>query len=294
LSKIKLNKSFKIVETLQDDDETDFEIQFRITDACNLKCSYCHWNKGKMYSTPDIMICLDKIETFLKKMDIKSCTFYFHGGEPSTHPDLELICKRIKNISTRTVIEVQTNLIKDISYIQEIDYISVSLHYLELQRTNNIKVFLDNYNKITKINNLDIMLEDIYTDEYYDFIKNLLKKDVKNSEMIYGYFGGLLTNHKEFYDKYNKSTEVFNIDGKIYNTNDLFSKGLDCTGCKCCTTRTQMYCNGNGDLYYCATHLTQGNPYINIIDKEIPTIIYKIDIECKYDNCIDFFVERYK
>jgi len=290
---IKINNSFKILETLKDSVPTEFEIQFRITDACNLKCSYCHWNKGKQYSTNEILICLDKIEIFLKKMNIKSCTFYFHGGEPTTHPDLEIICKRIKKIPIKTIIEIQTNLINDVSYIQEIDYFSISLHYLELKRTNNLDKFLNNYKKIKKINNLDIMLEDIYSYEYYDFIKKLLNSNPKNCEMIYGYYGGLFTNHKDFYDKYNKNTEIFEIDGKKYNTNDLFSQGLDCRNCKCSTTRTQMYCNGNGDLYYCATHLTQGKPFINILDKEIPTFIYKIDIKCEWNNCIDFFVNRY-
>jgi len=292
---MKVQKSFKILETLEDSEETDFEIQFRITDACNLKCEYCYWNDGPQYKTNDIMICLDRIETFLLKMKFNSVTFYFHGGEPSTHKDLELICKRIKQIPIKTVIEVQTNLIIDVSHIEEIDYFSISLHYNELLRTNKLETFIKNYNKIKKINNLDIMLENVENKEqYYKFILNLYNKKVKNSEMIYSYFGGYSSEHLDFYNKYNKSTGMFLIDGKEYNTNDLFKNGLDCRSCRCKTTKTQMYCNGNGDLFYCATHMTtKSKPFINILKKDIPTFIYKTDIQCRWNNCIDYFVDRY-
>jgi len=297
---IVLKKDFRILETLHDIDATEFEIQFRITDACNLNCEYCAWNNGPQYATKDILECIDVLQKFIKKIN-KSVTFYFHGGEPSTHKDLDLICKTIKAKIPEAIIEVQTNLVKDISTIKEIDYFSISFHYNELIRTNHLDLFIENFKKINPkiINNLDIMLENVDDSEkYYKIIKSLIKNS-NTSEMIYGYYGGYTSVHMDFYNKNNKNVQKFIIDGNIYNTNDLFSKGLDCRGSKCYSPKSQLYINGNGDAYKCATHLTEDstNPYINILKEPEKFIkssrFINIPVTCNWSNCIDFFVERH-
>ena len=49
-------KSYKVLEKLDEDGVNyDYMVTFRITEACDLKCNYCHWHSGKHYVYEDVM-----------------------------------------------------------------------------------------------------------------------------------------------------------------------------------------------------------------------------------------------
>ena len=108
-------QSYKVLERLDDDGiHYDFMITFRITEACDLKCNYCHWHSGKHYTYEDIITSVDKLFEFCQKQNIKSVLFYYHGGEATRHPRVVDILKYIKDKGNELGIaaynEMQTNL----------------------------------------------------------------------------------------------------------------------------------------------------------------------------------------
>jgi len=52
--------------------DVNYQVTFRITEACDLQCSYCHWNGGRHYSYSDITASLDKLLSFFKNTDLKA------------------------------------------------------------------------------------------------------------------------------------------------------------------------------------------------------------------------------
>lgn len=293
------------------DISSDYYITFRINNKCNLSCEYCHWYDGDNFKLNDIKETIDNILLFGVKKNFKVMTFYFHGGEPSFHPNvieiLEYIRIKEKESNIRLIIEFQTNLslsnYKEISSI--VDFFDVSYHYLELKKKNKLKIFENNLYALdkSKLLNLDIMLENIEDETelnvFYDNVKKYIELPFQNSEMIYGFFNYKFNEktkrtHIEFYKKYNKTQQTYLIDDLVYNTNDLFEKGLNCKDMLCEVGKKNIIINGNGDIYMCGAETTDFknysiNPFSNIrtekdaINKLI--IKSKSGTICKWDYC---------
>jgi organic radical activating enzyme len=151
----------------------DYMVTLRITEACDLKCNYCHWHSGKHYAYEDIITTIDKLFEFFQKQKFKSVLFYYHGGEPTRHPKCLDILKYIHQKGAETGInaynEMQTNLtIKDTKLIEMLPYcdqFNASFHYLELKRLNKLKDFDHNWQVLKElgipIHNMDIMMENV-------------------------------------------------------------------------------------------------------------------------------------
>ena len=95
----------------------------------------------------------------------------------------------------------------------------------------NYKWLVDNQ---IKINNFDVMLEDITItslSDFYEEVNSYLEyENIINSEMIYSFFEYetlIEKSHKEYYNRFNKTEQLYLIDGIEYNTNDLFKNELD-------------------------------------------------------------------
>lgn len=302
------------------------EINFKINNKCNLDCEYCLWKQHKNYNYIDCINTIKNIKRLIKEVNDKNNVFYIHGGESTIHPKFEEIFKdfNIENCKT----ELQTNLTtKNVDFlIKTFDRISVSLHYKELKKKNSLDLFLKNLEKVSNLGKLyhfDIMLENLGENQesYLQFVKSLLtySEIAESSEMIYAYWdnNNIMNNtkafnmNKEFYEKYNKTEQSFKWPGwtKSFNTNENWnnqesSKGLYClAGCK------KFHIFGNGDVYKCASHETQGikdfnnikedgffNPLGNILyDYEKIFELTKKYQKCEFNYCGgDFYVPRAK
>ncbi len=320
-AEIKFNNSYEILKSqnpIKIDKEYDYQITFRITESCNIKCEYCHWNNGKHYKLNSIINSIKKLNYFFNDNNIKHVLFYFHGGEAITHPDILEILKYIKQSREYNDIELQTNLVSDYSLIKNalkyISYLSISYHYLELINKEKHTLFINNYKQLIKenikIDKLDIMLENVDSENlevFYNYILYLLEYDnVINSEMIYGFCHYKFNKetskkHMDFYKKYNKTEQLYRIDGKEYNTNDLFQKGIDCVGCKCEAGKYSIIVNGDGNVFNCGIHMTNylrgcdDKPFMNLLSDSLKklSILLKIGTLCKWDYCGgDFYLNR--
>jgi MoaA/NifB/PqqE/SkfB family radical SAM enzyme len=330
---------YKVLETNNEGGRPqDFFVTLRITEACDLKCNYCHWHSGKHYEFDDIIKTIDNLFIFFQKQKFKNVNFYYHGGEPTRHPRCIDILKYIHQKGQETGInaynEMQTNLTIGEDKLREMipycDQFNVSFHYLELKVKNKLKNFKHNYEVLkelgVELHTLDIMMEnverghryhnekivDIDPDEFYELVVDFLKYDkIVNSEMIYGfchyvYSEDVAKKHMEFYKKYNKTEQKYDIDGKIYTTNDLFKLGVDARGWNCAAGQESITINGDGNVFHCGIHMTNyirestdELPYTNLVHDEKAitklSILYKTGTICKWDYCGgDFYLSRCK
>jgi MoaA/NifB/PqqE/SkfB family radical SAM enzyme len=306
----------------------NYSVTFRITEACDLKCSYCHWHSGKSYALEDIIKTIDKLFIFFNKNNIKSVLFYYHGGEPTRHRYILDILKYIKKKGDEYGIvaynEMQTNLTLKEELLNDIlpycDSFNVSFHYLELFKVGKkLEVFNNNFKYLTEnnitIHNFDIMLENVPEErlgEFYRYIEKYLEYgNIINSEMIYGfchykYNKETAKQHLDFYNKHNKTEQKYLIDGKEYNTNDLFKKGINCVGWKCEAGQKSITINGDGNVFNCGIHMTNylrecipEKIYTNLINDNssitMLSVLYKIGTKCRWDYCGgDFYLGKKK
>lgn len=307
----------------------NYAVTFRITEACDLACSYCDWHGGKHYKFESIITSIDRLFEFFQKQKFKAVVFYYHGGEATRHPRVVEILKHIKDKSKETGIvaynEMQTNLtigenkLKDI--VEHCDLLNITFHYLELKkREYKLRAFNRNFQELINmqqpIHNFDVMLEYVpeeFINEFRESVENYLNYDkIENSEMIYGfgynqedYNEKTYAQHLEFYNKYNKTDQQYKIDGKIYTTNQMFRVGLDCTGWWCGAGTESITINGDGNVYNCGIHMTNNvngqydTPFTNLVDDKMAinkmAVLYRTGTQCRWDYCGgDFYLEKAK
>jgi MoaA/NifB/PqqE/SkfB family radical SAM enzyme len=302
VGQIKPQRSYNVVNKLEQGEISyDYMVTFRITEACDLKCNYCHWHSGKHYAYEDIIASIDKLFLFFQKQRFKSVLFYYHGGEPTRHPKcldiLQYIHQKGKEYGINAYNEMQTNLtIKEDklrAMLPYCDQFNASFHYLELKRLNKLKDFDHNWEVIKElgipIHNMDIMMEnveggafrintrgdriDIIPEEFYSSVVKYLEYDkIQNCEMIYGfchyvYPEEVAEKHMAFYKQHNKTEQRYEIDDVIYTTNDLFKLGIDARGWKCAAGQESITINGDGNVFHCGIHMTN---YIRESQPEMP------------------------
>lgn len=158
-------------------------IEYQLFTKCNLKCKYC-------YNYFDEQI--DKLETYisdLKKIsslaDKKTC-MVLNGGEPLMFKEL---AKLINSVEVETNILTYTNGTLPIKvyqkFVNEVKknnlYFTVSIHYAELIRTNNINDEFKNNLKflIENIPNLKVNIvftEDFGEEQFVNELMSLLEQ----------------------------------------------------------------------------------------------------------------------
>ena len=118
---IKIGENTNNIENLKEfgEDQEFFHLDFRVTSKCNYDCYYCtdmHNNKNKF-----ITFNLDNLEDVIKNISRytkKPIHIFLYGGEPSIHPDILTILKRLASalkkynlgLGKKPVLEIQTNL----------------------------------------------------------------------------------------------------------------------------------------------------------------------------------------
>lgn len=328
IGEIKPEKHYKVLNVNKSGGlEVDYSITFRITEACDLKCNYCHWHSGAHYKYEDIITSIDKLFLFFEKQKFKKVLFYYHGGEATRHPKIVEILKYVHDKSKETGIiaynEMQTNLTikkeKLLEILKYCDSFNVSYHYLELKEKNKLKDFDDNYNTLKSMNvelhNFDVMLENINEtdiDNFYSTVLKYLEYDrILNSEMIYGfchykYPENIAEKHMNFYKEHNKTEQKYMIDDVVYNTNDLFQKGIDARGWHCAAGTESITINGDGNVFHCGIHMTNyirecipEVPFTNLVHDNMSiikmSVLYNTGTKCRWDYCGgDFYLSREK
>ena len=308
VGKIKPLHSYKVLTNDYAGLSKDITVTFRITEACDLKCNYCHWHSGRHYDYNDIINSIDKLFEYFIKQKFKTVNFYYHGGEATRHPKVVDILKYIKDKSKETGIiaynEMQTNLTiqeeKLRAMLPYCDQFNVSYHYLELLVRNKLNAFDRNWDVLkelgVRLHNFDIMLENVERDHKYyagrqieinadDFYERVLKylkyENIENSEMIYGfchydYPEEIANKHMQFYKEHNKTQQKYLIDDVEYNTNDLFREGIDARGWHCSAGTQSLTINGDGNVFHCGIHMTTHlrkctpeTPYTNLIHDKL-------------------------
>ena len=299
-------------------------ITFRINNKCNLSCEYCHWNHLNHYEYNDIINTIDNIFK-LQKITQKEIILYFHGGEPSFHPDIINILKYIKrkNKDKKIKIEFQTNLSLDLklykNIIKYINNLSVTIHYKYLQEKKLLNQFLNNVysiNNLKKFNNFDIMLENIdenELNEFYDLIQKLLNDlNYQNSEMIYQmcYYKlpkNIYESHLKFYKEFNKTENKYFWKGCQETpkaTNELFLSA-NYKDCYCMAGNNFLVIEGNGKVFRCGIHMTnyisrniKDMPEITNINQNLKYLINYINKpynKCQWNFCGgDFYIPKWR
>lgn len=330
--RLKPTKSYEIIEGERRTDAiaSEYHVQIRITEACDLKCEYCYWYSGKHYAYEDIITSIDKLFIFFNKVKFKRVVFYCHGGEATRHNRVYDILSYIKQKSKETgieaFIEMQTNLSLPPAKLEKIihlfDRIGISYHFMELKTRGGgykLKDFEDNFAMLEAkgipIYNLDIMLENIpkeLLNEFYERVEKYLQyKNILNSEMIYDYYAyeysdDIRDSHLAFYKKHNKTQRMYKVDGVEYSTNDLFKRGVDFTGWQCDAGKRTMYLNGDGNVFVCSRPMTnflqEQNPkdvYTNLVTDPLAVtkmvILHNSGSICRWDICSgDYYVNKVK
>lgn len=330
---IRPKDSYEITQTNQaGGKDVDYSVTFRITEACDLHCSYCHWNGGKHYEYESIITSIDRLFEFFQKQKFRAVVFYYHGGEATRHKRIVDILKHIKARSAATGIiaynEMQTNLTLKPERLKEIlplcDLLNITFHYLELKnRAHKLDAFMGNFKLLTDmgadIHNFDVMLEYVPEQHLHEFrhlVEHFLTySKILNSEMIYGfgynqeeYNKKTEEQHYEFYKRYNKTDQQYTIDGVVYTTNEMFKNGLDCTGWWCGAGLESVFVNGDGNVFNCGIHMTNNvnnvqayhDPaYTNLVTDPLAvsklSILQKMGTRCRWNYCGgDFYLEKHK
>lgn len=330
--KLKPKKSYQIIEETKrtDDFASDYHVQIRITEACDLKCEYCYWHSGKHYSYDDIIKCIDILFVFFNKVKFKRVVFFCHGGEATRHNRVYEILSYIKHKAAETnieaYIEMQTNLSLPPEKFKKLlplfDRIGISYHFMELKTRGGdykLKAFESNMDLIRSegkpIYNLDVMLENVpesLLPEFYERVERYLSyENILNSEMIYDYYAYNYSDetresHLAFYKKHNKTSRTYMIDGEYYTTNELFKRGVDFTGWSCDAGKRTMYLNGDGNVFTCSRPMTKylqeqnkSDVFTNLITDPLAitklTILHSSGSICKWDICSgDYYVNKTK
>lgn len=318
---IKPQYEYKVLKSIEQvEREYEMQISLRITEKCNIACEYCLWREGTVYPTEDILKSIDKLYEFFVDSGKKRILWYFHGGEPTTHSDLLQILDHIRQRANENniivYIEFQTNLVCSSvrleQILERIDGLNISLHLKELTRSRTLSAFDRNFKYLIDINypieNLDIMLE-YNIDNMFRYLRGVLKYlrygNIHISEMVYAYIdfeenSGRYNNqirkmeyelYSKLYKKYNKNEQQYLIDGKIYQTNELFLQKLDCEGMSCVAGVKHLIVNGDGNVFVCNTNMTNylnnrnGEVFTNLLTEKQAVAKLSFLQRLKYTTC---------
>lgn len=116
------------------EDYTDNGIWIKVTDRCNLHCSYCYANSGENNDLEELSI--QDIERILQELEFSSTNkIVITGGEPLIRKDILDIVKKCKEYS---MVQVLTNgTIGDEAFYREL-----------LESVDMIQISLDSYDEI--------------------------------------------------------------------------------------------------------------------------------------------------
>jgi len=217
---------------------------WELTDYCNYNCSYCYakdFNKQSFTSeNKSWKMVLARLKTLDTKFKIELL-----GGEPTLHPEIFAIIKKLNCIKNCIDIQLITNLSKSIQFFKKLDIlennkltINASYHYeydgfyekclkfnnfkyIKFRVTVNVGSDESYWNKILKILNN----KNIHTT--INILYSTPDNNIKYNKNIYTYFSDYL-----HYDNLVPVTYIDNKESKI-EIYDVFQDSANFTEFKC-------------------------------------------------------------
>jgi len=288
----------------------NMQVYWGVTNNCNLNCHYCSKHRNEIFYDLEYVSSIIKFINNLS--DIKSILFLkLFGGEPTAHPNILDIVKSISNkinIELQTNLMLDTELLKKIIKVKNINTFNVSLHYGLTDRD----IFFKNLNILLKYStnyNYTILLNLMYEKNYNDLINKDYQLYDKISRAFYNFNVGIsLVYHNivneydeniinwanKTYKKFKQNSRPISIifeDGTVEQSSFYYLKSMGynkCRGMKCSCLKNNIYIDSNGDIYPCQAYFRYLNKkYGNIFsDKDILNkLINEEYIICEAEEC---------
>lgn len=229
------------------------QFSLRITELCNRDCKYCHYHSGTNYKTDDIIKILDKLLIFSKDV---TPLFYFHGGEPTVHNDIDIILEYIKIKRPDAIIEFQTNFDnpeKVIELLPYIDRLNLSFHFPDLILDEKLR-YLKQVKP--KLNTIDLIYIPGF-DKTFKKLRVLFNAMKIKNEITYSFF------HAENYEDNIKELGIKLTEDELIK-NKYFRGEVKVSNLLCDTSNYSII-NGDGEIFKCSYALTVNKSYGNIL-----------------------------
>ncbi|MFH1729759.1 MAG: radical SAM protein [Pseudomonadota bacterium] len=230
-------------------------LSFKLTNKCNYKCKYCYLAPTKKTTN----LKLEHFDKFLQFADPKKDLITLSGGEPTLHPEIDKILRRLEHHQIRICTNgtYLQNIIQML--VPEHTTIDLSFHYFNRQIKNAISLLIKY--KIEYFINIVI----------HDATKNRLKEIIEHTKPTKNYhllhptatdsntideiqenqWRTLVKTAKIIFDKYNK--KVFYEKSYKDKTDNYFRK-------KICSGTYSNFIDEYGRIYPCSFGPEYGLP----------------------------------
>lgn len=119
-----MNQKIDKYKLTNNDYNKHLSIELVVTNICNQKCEYCHWNSSILPINNHIMTLneFDKVLEFIDAQERETIELNFYGGEPTLNPHLPEMIDRLYTTFADQLITVNllTNLSKNINYYKQL------------------------------------------------------------------------------------------------------------------------------------------------------------------------------
>lgn len=273
-------------------------VVFRITNKCDLKCSYCNlWNqKTKEIDKETIFSVIDQI----CKENMFMC---LSGGEPLLREDIDDIIKYLAN-KKRIFVNLNSNgtfVPEKIGVLKKIDNIAITLDGPE--RIHNMLRGKGSYQKA--INAIEVVNEKKipktintvltkFNINHIDYVLNIAKEYDANVFFcpVYEYFHYGDARYLKPDDKKFREIMCYLLKQKIAGANighsiqvlEHLSNWPDISPIKCFAGRGLFLITADGNIHPCCVHKNSKN--VSLINNTVYDALYDVDIP-KCHKCLD-------
>lgn len=273
-------------------DDSEFIIEYRITEHCNLDCEYCeflHNNKSSDHpiSYKDINALID----IVREKYNKPITLNIYGGEPLLHKD---IAELLNNIDNTVRIEICTNLTMVIPELLN-DNVSICATY----HRDGIPFedFLNNAMQVrTNIGMIPLMYtEDGYGEREYTILSSIFGDLVNISPVVL--YNGDINNTPQVVevDESDQRLQHGDFFRKSFTYNDIPVSAYDMfknhwnmfEGYTCECVKNKLFISYVGDVYKCSMdRFFVGEPIAHITDLSAFRDMEYFDVVCPHKYCM--------
>jgi MoaA/NifB/PqqE/SkfB family radical SAM enzyme len=170
-------------------------VNLELIEKCNLMCKHCY---GEYSASNEKVMALEEVEFILKSLkEIGTHTIEITGGEPSIHPDISLILKKVDEIGIPTVmfltngLYLNDELLEVMKTIKNKLFVQVSLHTLNSEyydwftgSKHKLNIVKDNIKRLVQ-NNIKVRVTAIITPKNIDDIVEIGDWAFNNGAKLY-------------------------------------------------------------------------------------------------------------
>lgn len=292
-------RNMKFFKRYKDPQKDGVSLKIRLTNKCNYSCPYCFY-KDNSSGFLDLNTVYEFIILLCEKFDY--FYIYFHGGEPTLHPDFTQFLNRLNNLFDSRKIDFfiyfDTNFTKSPGYWGKFynftdpsrTKVNCTLHP---NQCKDVISFIDKFESLSGLKQFNIMVEHDTFDECRAIFEKLNPEwNVVPKPIFYegNEFKYSEVQKRFFYDN-DKTRQFYYVDNEgehIFSLNEIELENLNnFSMMRCEYGNKNVVIDVNGDMYYCVAHqLTYGKPFMNLL-KDGPyeyLNFYKPNI-CIFNKC---------